>query len=143
VDRAESTHALGMFSLALVMLLALVPTLSVETDPSGGTESVDLAAMGVPLATRVSLGDPMPSDSGDARAWRAIPGIGPTLSGRLAHWGAQGLLQQEGDLLPVPGIGPKMAAKISPWILWREPRAHTVLTNPGPSEPHSPSGTNQ
>ena len=54
----------------------------------------------------------------DPAAWAQLRGVGPVLSGRIAHHAALGLLRSPEDLLRVRGIGIKMASRLEPWVLW-------------------------
>lgn len=131
MESPAPTHALGMFVLALAMMASVIPSRFVEPGDAGGQPAVDISDLDAPLATRVALGSRLPSNSDNLAAWRAIPGVGPALSRRLAQRASAGLLQREGDLLLVPGIGTKTSARISPWVLWPE--------KPGQSKPGTPS----
>ncbi|HTX55111.1 MAG TPA: helix-hairpin-helix domain-containing protein [Candidatus Baltobacteraceae bacterium] len=54
----------------------------------------------------------------DATALQSLPGIGPTLAGRIvAHRETRGRFRQATDLLAVPGIGPKRFEQLAPLIV--------------------------
>ena len=64
-----------------------------------------------PLVARLDL------NAADAGTLLALPGIGPTLAGRIvAYREAQGPFQASADLLQVPGMGPRRWVRIRPLV---------------------------
>jgi len=128
VDNRQPSLALGMFVLALLMGVSATPTVLHEAANSDEVEPLSLAQIEAPLATRIALGERVPSNCSDIDAWRAIPGVGPTLGRRLAQRASLGLLRQQEDLLPVRGVGAKMAGEIGRWIRWQAPPSSRTRT---------------
>ncbi len=71
-------------------------------------------------ANQREIGAPMQVSihTNDANRWRAIPGVGQTLSNRLSHAAAAGFLRDREDLVDIAGIGPDTAATIGPHLAW-------------------------
>ncbi len=68
-------------------------------------------------ASKPSLLTPLDVNTANAEALQALPGIGPTLAGRIvAHRDTHGPFVKPDELLQVPGIGPKRWERIRPLV---------------------------
>jgi len=71
-----------------------------------------------PVAPLTPAAAPLDINRADATALQSLPGIGPTLAGRIvAHRETRGRFRQATDLLAVPGIGPKRFEQLAPLIV--------------------------
>lgn len=57
-------------------------------------------------------------NSADQRELSLIPGLGPTLAGKIVELRLERRFNKPQDLLEIPGIGPSTLAKIQDWFVW-------------------------
>jgi competence ComEA-like helix-hairpin-helix protein len=70
-----------------------------------------------PAPSKSSPVGPLDLNTADAEAFQTLPGVGPTLAGRIvADRNAHGPFRAPADLLRVPGIGPKRWERIRPLV---------------------------
>lgn len=100
--------------------------------PFGYTPAVDLRTLHLPEnphpakvrpsapPARIAKGrpaNPVDINHADITALQTLPGIGPTLAGRIvAYREAHGAFQEVDALMEVEGIGPKRFEKLKPWL---------------------------
>jgi competence protein ComEA len=134
-DEVAAWAGAQVWATAAVGLLLLVGTIAGRLGPAGRPFSAGAEEPAPPPAAAVSApasvpppvapvapvtpaAAPLDINRADATALQSLPGIGPSLAGRIiAHREARGRFRQATDLLAVPGIGPKRFAQIEPWIL--------------------------
>ncbi|ADH85510.1 ComEA family DNA-binding protein [Desulfurivibrio alkaliphilus] len=89
-----------------------------EASVTGGTfnSRIKLGANTPPHLALFTF-QPLAVNRADARTLRLLPGIGPTLAGRIVEYRtSHGSFQSPEELLQVQGIGPKTLAAIRPLI---------------------------
>ncbi|HEY1378100.1 MAG TPA: helix-hairpin-helix domain-containing protein, partial [Gemmataceae bacterium] len=62
----------------------------------------------------VTAAPPIDLNRADAGELLQLPGVGPTLAGRIAD--ARGTFRTADDLRAVPGVGPARLERLRPWV---------------------------
>jgi competence protein ComEA len=99
--------------LNLARLVADGEQVLVGIEPAAG----GAATAGPPGGPATSAGGPIDLNAATADQLDTLPGVGPTLAGRILEWREQhGRFSSVDELLEVSGIGPKTLAELAPLV---------------------------